>query len=299
MRVDIPRDAPRSAQPGNRIMVDNGPFKHDVAGANNARILGRKEVRSDFSRVEAAGLARTTNLYSPEAKRLFARSFTSLAINAYYIGTIARARIKTDHVAKIEDSLREQIAAVQAEVNKRIDETAELMKRNGLDTVASYASAPMAVDVKITSSIVRRYFELIHKVDQVMPMIDTLELEEVITSSEQNLTKRRLVREVRTIASSALKIVIGMRKRIAEHDANAEAEVTQGEDDGKSRSAKSRRPAIIGMELPDDAAKGSDKRLTIAAGAEVAAAQHVPTTGETIVEAEIDEGAAASTLMAK
>ena len=57
------------------------------------------------------------------------------------------------------------------ELNQAIDGAELLFKNHSIETVATYDTVPLEVEVGITSALGRRYFELIHKLDQLMPCL--------------------------------------------------------------------------------------------------------------------------------
>ena len=55
--------------------------------------------------------------------------------------------------------------------------------------LATYATEPLAIEVKVISSFGRRYLELMTKVDRLMPMLETLAIDDVIEVSRLDLQK--------------------------------------------------------------------------------------------------------------
>ena len=71
--------------------------------------------------------------------------------------------------------------AVTASLNQAIDGAEALFKAHGITSAATYDTVPMDVEVHVLSSIGRRYLEVLGKLDQLMPLLQTLEIHEVIT----------------------------------------------------------------------------------------------------------------------
>jgi hypothetical protein len=78
---------------------------------------------------------------------------------------------------------------------------------------------PLEVEVGITSALGRRYFELIHKLDQLMPLLQTLEIEEVITEKQVEQQRSRFKRIVLALSSMMRNFAMGCRRRMNEVDA--------------------------------------------------------------------------------
>lgn len=182
-------------------------------GGVNARILA-KEAKADFRRVEAASLKIPTRFTSAEGKRFFARLFNTLQLNTHFISVIARTRIDHEDVAKIEGAIRTQMEAVAVNLNQAIDDAEALFKAHAITSVASYDTVPLDVDVHVLSSIGRRYLEVLGKLDQLMPLLQTLEIHEVITTQAVDIQRASLKRQVRDVANCARNFAIGLRRRM-------------------------------------------------------------------------------------
>jgi hypothetical protein len=161
-------------------MPDIEIVKLDQGGVN-ARILA-KEAKVDFRRVEAASLKMPTRFTSAEGKRSFVRMFNTLQLNTHFISVIARTRLDHDDIGKIEAAIRAQMDAATASLNKAIDGAEALFTAHGITSAASYDTVPLDVEVHVLSSASRRFLEVLGKLDQLMPLLQTLEIHEVITA---------------------------------------------------------------------------------------------------------------------
>ena len=218
-------------------MPDIEIVKLDQGGVN-ARILA-KEAKVDFRRVEAASLKMPTRFTSAEGKRSFVRMFNTLQLNTHFISVIARTRLDHDDIGKIEAAIRAQMDAATASLNKAIDGAEALFKAHGITSAASYDTVPLDVEVHVLSSASRRFLEVLGKLDQLMPLLQTLEIHEVITAQAVDIQRAGLKRQVRDIANGARNFAIGLRRRMNALDArngesaredvtDAEAEQTPG-----------------------------------------------------------------------
>jgi hypothetical protein len=195
-------------------------------GAVNARILAR-ESKVDFRRVEAASIKVLARFTSAEGKRLFVRLFSTLQLNAHFISVIARTRLDSTDVAKVEEAIKARIDAVAALLNQAIDGAEALFKANGITSAATYDTKPLEIEVGIISSAGRRYLELISKLDQLMPLLQTLEIHEVIDTRTLDQQRAALKRQVRDVANSARSLASGLRRRM-----NALAAAASAHEDG-------------------------------------------------------------------
>ena len=198
-------------------MSDIEIVKVDQGGVN-ARILA-KEAKVDFRRVEAASLKMPTRFTSAEGKRFFARMFNTLQLNTHFISVIARTRLDHDDIGKIEAAIRTQMDTVGANLNKAIDGAEALFKAHGITAQATYDTVPMDIEVHVLSSISRRFLELLGKLDQLMPLLQTREIHEVITAQAVDMQRAGLKRQVRDIANGARNFAIGLRRRMNALDA--------------------------------------------------------------------------------
>ncbi|WP_425259058.1 DUF1845 domain-containing protein [Rubrivivax sp. RP6-9] len=191
--------------------------KVDQGGAN-ARILAR-EAKVDFRRVEAASLKIATRFSSAEGKRMFVRMFNTLQLNTHFISVIARTRLDHEEIGKIETALRSRIDTATASLNEAIDGAEALCKAHGITSLASYDTVPLDLDVHVLSSISRRFLEVLVKLDQLMPLLQTLEIHEVVSAQAVDTQRAGLKRQVRDIANGARSFATGLRRRMNALDA--------------------------------------------------------------------------------
>lgn len=195
-------------------MADTHIVKVDQ-GAVNERILAR-EVKADFRRIEAASVKVMTHFTSAEAKRLFVRCFSTLQLNGHFISVIARTKLRREDVEKVEAALRDKLDAATLGLNQAIDGAEALFKSHGITSFATYDTRPLELEVGIISSSGRRYFELLNKLDQVMPLLQTLEIHEVITPRDADIQRALFKKTIRSVAGSARNLAAGLRRRMYE-----------------------------------------------------------------------------------
>jgi hypothetical protein len=193
-------------------MKSDTTIKLDQGGIN-ARIIA-KEAKADFRRMESASRKIPTAFGSPEVKRLYVRFFNSMQLNTHFISVMARSKLPQEAVEKIEDGLQEQIDKLTGKVNRAIDGAEVLFKANGITSVATYDAEPLALEVKVISKFGRRYLELMTKVDQLMPMLETLAIDEVIALRELEMRKSQFKRMIRQVAGAARNFKIGIQRRM-------------------------------------------------------------------------------------
>jgi hypothetical protein len=222
----------RERRAGSAAMPEPSNVKLDH-GAINQRILA-KENAGDYRRVEQASVKQRTRFESPEAKRLYARYFHSLQLNAHFISEIARIRLEPEQVEKVEQMMRSRLERLAQEIDGAIDGAALLLEREGVTTTATYDAQALDLEVGVISSFGRRYLEALLKLDRLMPMLRTLEIYEVITTSEADKRRALYKKQVRGVAMGVRILAGGLRKRMNE---SALKEEGKGEVRGERRTA--------------------------------------------------------------
>lgn len=263
-------------------MADSTIVKTDQGGVNE-RILAR-EAKADFRRVEAASLKMRTHLTSAEAKRLFVRMFNTLQLNAHFISVIARTRLEHREVEAVEATLRQEIDTVKETLGHAIDGAEALFQANGISSFASYDTQPLEVEVGILSSSGRRYLEVLNQFDQLMPLLQTLEIHEVITTKTLDIQRATLKRQIRNIATSARRLATALRRRM-----NA---LTGGVDGAAGPAShvgiQGRKPSVVDGAVPPGAMPGRRADVPVP---ELAAIEPLDGLGSTREGAEMDGAA--------
>ncbi|KQP23663.1 AcaB family transcriptional regulator [Pseudorhodoferax sp. Leaf267] len=187
-------------------------------GGVNARILAR-ENKADFRRVEAASLKIPSRFASPDGKRAFVRYFNTFQLGSHFVSVIARTRLDPAKVAEAESVLRTQMEQLAEDMDQAFDMAEAKFKAHGITVSATYDTVPMALDVGVLSSSGRRYLEILGKLDQLMPLLQTLEIHEVGTAEEIDRDRARLKRRVRDVANTARHLASRLRRQMNALDA--------------------------------------------------------------------------------
>jgi hypothetical protein len=172
-----------------------------------------------------------------------------------------------EYVEQIEQAVRNKMDEGTKELNQAIDGAELLFKNHSIETVATYDTVPLEVEVGITSALGRRYFELIHKLDQLMPLLQTLEIEEVITEKQVEQQRSRFKRIVLAMSSMMRNFAMGCRRRMNEADAK--------KDEAESNRLKvgSARPARAENDAPPEGSHFEDPSMSTPATSEATAAE--------------------------
>lgn len=208
-------------------------------GAINQRILAKASA-GDYRRVEQASIKQRTRFDSPEAKRLYARYFHSLQLNAHFISEIARIRLEPEQVEKVEQMMRARLERLTQEIDRAIDGAALLLQGEGVTAPATYDAQPLELEVGVISSFGRRYLEALLKFDRLMPMLRTLEIYEVITTSEADKRRAQYKKQVRGVAMGVRILAGGLHRRMNESvEKEEEGKVARREGAVRGRTMRS------------------------------------------------------------
>lgn len=186
---------------------------HDDHGETNVRLLAR-EIRADFRRVESASRKIRTTLQSPEGKRLYLRFFNSASLNMHFISVIAPINLPASEVDAVVGKLEEMAEKGAVVLNEALVHAEQLCHRNGILDLATYDISPLVVDARVHSKFGRHYLELICKIDQLMQILETLVIDEVMSNGEMAARKAKAKRTVRSLGSAIRLARFGLHKRI-------------------------------------------------------------------------------------
>lgn len=183
-------------------------------GAVNERIL-KREIQVDFRRVEAAGIKLNVRLYSSDGKRFLLRSYNSFQLLNHFISTIARIRVDGARIRRMEQKIRTSIELVSNQLDLALDNAERLFKANGVSQPGLCLTVPLDIEVYVLTSMSRRYLEAITKLDQLMPVLQTLEIYEICNMDEIDQQRSALKRELREVVREARAMAGELRQEMA------------------------------------------------------------------------------------
>lgn len=180
--------------------------------ATNRKLLARNATaKSD--QIESASRKVTITLCSPEGKRLYLRCFEITQIHFHYVTVFARMKIPEQEVARIEGELRTMLDNRIARLNQALVDAEAKCHAHGITSLASYDVEPLIFETKIFSMLDRRLLELIEKVDQLMPMLETLCIDEAMTPSQLIVEKSKIKKTVRGSTKAARLVRAALERR--------------------------------------------------------------------------------------
>lgn len=223
----------------------------------NNRIVDREYKKNFLEGLEAAAIERMVSFSSPEMKRLFGRYFDITQRNIFMIEEICRVKLPHDMVAKAEAHLEGEIQKSINDVARDTTAGEELMKQNGIETLAGYTAKRLDRPIKIVSHISTMYLEVFERVDHLLTVVATLRLSRCITTEQQNFRRAQAKRVIRRLASVARMLFVGLRKRWPQGSSGDIAEVTSDEVQatGKSEVIEDAKPKVKGKARKTSEAK--------------------------------------------
>lgn len=183
-------------------------------GRINERILANLRKKDWLQKLESAYLVYTTDLHSPEIKRLYLRFFDVTSLNVHFIQVYCRTKLSHEMVAQAEGFLERAILKTVSEIDADIVRAQQLLDGNGIRTLANYLAKPLRVDVRVLSSITNRYLDLFVKTDHLLRILETLQISGAIKIEDCDKQRAMLKRQLRRIASSARNLSDGLRQRL-------------------------------------------------------------------------------------
>lgn len=195
--LDAPNETPK------KLRMDPGDI--------NSRLFARKQTHR-LRAVEGAGIKVVTRLVSAEGKRLFLRLFQAFQINVHYISVVARTSKRKAAISEMEAAIRKQIETGFTQMNKMLDDVDALFKKEGITQPAAYEAPPLWLEVAVMSSLSRRYLELIDRLDQIMPLLLTLEIHEIRSAQQVDMQRVTLKRIVKRVSGAANGHAIALRR---------------------------------------------------------------------------------------
>lgn len=180
--------------------------------ATNRKLLAR-QAAAKTDRIESASRKVSVTLSSPEGKRLYLRCFEITQINFHYITVFARMKVADAEVGRIEQELRTMLDSRLARLNQALVDTEAKCTAHGISALATYDVEPLRFEAKVFSMLDRRLLELIEKVDQLMPMLETLCIDEAVTPSQLLVEKSRIKKTVRGTTKVARMIRASLERR--------------------------------------------------------------------------------------
>lgn len=149
-----------------------------------------------------------------------------MQLNVHVISVIARIRLPEEVIEKLETALDEQIKKLTKEIDEEIVSAEKRFRQSGITSLAEYDATPLMLDVRVISALARRYLELINKVDQLMPMLETLAIDEIITQKQLGVNKALYKRSIKIVAMTARRFAARLRKHMDEVATLREAEAS-------------------------------------------------------------------------
>ncbi|MBW3512021.1 hypothetical protein [Janthinobacterium sp. NKUCC06_STL] len=183
-------------------------------GEMNQKLLERQAPAS-LSPVESAGRIVKMSLSSPEGKRLFLRYFDITQLHMHYISKIARLSLPDADIELVEKQVFDLVQEKINIVDKEMVRVEQELRKHNIDSLATYTIVPLTLEARVLGKIGRRLLELTGKIDQLMPMLETMAIDELISESQLNIKKTFFKKSVRAVASVVRTLKSSLQKKSA------------------------------------------------------------------------------------
>ena len=177
---------------------------HGTKGKSIGASLGTSSIKSTSGASKPRRSSADSTCPAARPSGFLRGVFTASQASLYFISQIGRTRLPGEAVESIEKIIREKMDAVAKELNSGIDGAEALLKSNNVEDIASYDTMPLVMPVPITSALGRRYFEVIHQLDLLMPLLQTLSIEEIISDKQADRQRSRYKRIVMSVKSTTM-----------------------------------------------------------------------------------------------
>lgn len=203
---------------------------------------------------------KTLTLNSLQAQRVKDRSFSRVCNSLYSTDVILRIIADQEEIDQVDAVITDLIEQLSADLRASFDQATAVMVDNGIDGIASY-SHPKVYEIEITSPQIAHFVHLLHQLDALMGVIDTLWLNAIIGNKQRTDSNYLWQKRLFKLASS----IIGLEKR-ARVAANNK---------GKQNEVEQAAPSAAAHEL-DTAAESEKVELDVGILAIADASEHGP-----------------------
>jgi len=168
-------------------------------GDLNPQIVAKIQ-RSRLSRLEGASAPMPVTLYSPEAKRLFARFFDSVQANYRHMMMRAKHQFPADVTRTVKDVLAGEVNLARAIVQHGLQQALQLAATQVVDAAPHYPDLPLDLTAHVYVAFGTQFLDLLREVDRWMVVHDALAARGVMAGAATQRDKRAIKRLVKQIA---------------------------------------------------------------------------------------------------
>jgi hypothetical protein len=227
----------------------------DKKTRSNDEIVRRLHEKDPLEGLGCYYKAYPVRLFIQDMKNYYEDYFGHASRHVHFIHWKARSRLPNEVVARVEQSLKDQIKAATTAVEDAIEQCEVLMKSNGITLEihgTPSCSAPLTHTAKVISPLTNRYIQLIEKTDYVLRALDALFTDEVITMEEYNVRRGLLKGIVKRFYYSCRTFDEGLRARMdTAHRQEKYGSDSKADDAGQRRPDGDIAPPPPSDEKPD------------------------------------------------
>lgn len=197
--------------------------------------------RHDISNISRPRFMLKTTLQTKEAQQVMERRLRQVATALFNLDVVLRIIANRDEVGAVEEIIIEDISKVKSDLETERQRLLETLSENGIEDLVTYSN-PITYQYEKDSQRIADFGELITMVDEVVPYIDTLWLNSVISTNHRTdavyMWSRRLMKLANRIISLQNRAIKSARK--AGHDGTLKDQIKKvdGEEEVLAEEAK-------------------------------------------------------------
>jgi len=217
----------------------------DKKARGNEDIAKRLSEKDPLEGLSCSYKAYPIRLWIQDMKNYYEDYFNHASKHIHFIHFKARSGLPNDVVAKVEQSLKDQIDASTKAIDDAIEHSEALMKGSGITLAIDgtpNCSTPLSHTAKIISPLTNRYIQLIEKTDYVLRALDALFLDEVITMQEYNVRRGLFKSHIKRFYYACRNYDEGLRTRM-----DAELAKDQTTAGGKGNGSVDAQPGQVAL----------------------------------------------------
>ncbi|WP_427551949.1 hypothetical protein ACQE3D_25545 (plasmid) [Methylomonas sp. MS20] len=210
------------------------------------------ETQPETTLYSRPSFTQTLVLNSEYTKRVHQRYFRSVVTALYMLDTILYVIGEKEHIDQVQAAVSQLIEACTSDLGREIERLEKLRDENGISGTPKYSN-PGSYEIEIVSPQVSQFVALMLKMDDVMKLVDTLWLSNMIANEKRADTEHQWQLRIQKLARR----IISLRT----------AAYREARTRGKTDEVASARQVLIdkGIDLDDDEKDDADAELEAAA----------------------------------
>jgi hypothetical protein len=189
----------------------------------NVRYIEKLAKRDWLRNLQTAYFEHKVSFKHARIKSHYVRYFGMTSRNVHFVEHLARLLVPAEVVARGEGIILARLDTSMREIDKETVRVQGQLQAEGVTALPEYVQAPLELDARCTSPKMTRYLELMLKADRLFRMLEALRLAGAVSTDGYDHRSAVIIARLVDVASTALKVSIGLRKRAHAAAANGSA----------------------------------------------------------------------------